>query len=103
MADELKSSTTLAAGGVYEHGAGTNDPMVLYFRASTTKQGADGLGIDAQKQMCIDYLNGGKWKVIGEFIEVESGAKSEKGKKATGCRAGNVPKARRHAVGGQAG
>ncbi len=81
MADELKSSTTLAAGGVYEHGAGTNDPMVLYFRVSTAKQGADGLGIDAQKQMCINYLNGGKWKVIGEFIEVESGGKSEKERK----------------------
>jgi DNA invertase Pin-like site-specific DNA recombinase len=78
MTEELKSSTTLAAGGVYEHGGGTDDLMVLYHRASTTKQGADGLGIDAQKQMCINYLNGGKWKVIGEFIEVESGGKSEK-------------------------
>jgi DNA invertase Pin-like site-specific DNA recombinase len=78
MTEELKSSTTLAAGGVYEHGGGTDDLIVEYHRASTTRQGADGLGIDAQKQMCINYLNGGKWKVIGEFIEVESGGKSEK-------------------------
>ena len=78
MTEELKSSTTLADGGVYEHGGGTDDLIVEYHRASTTRQGADGLGIDAQKQMCINYLNGGKWKVIGEFIEVESGAKSEK-------------------------
>ena len=81
MTEELKSSTTLADGGVYEYGGGTDDPMVLYFRVSTAKQGADGLGIDAQKQMCINYLNGGKWKVIGEFIEVESGGKSEKERK----------------------
>ena len=81
MTEELKASTTLADGGVYEYGGGTDDPMVLYFRVSTAKQGADGLGIDAQKQMCINYLNGGKWKVIGEFIEVESGGKSEKERK----------------------
>jgi DNA invertase Pin-like site-specific DNA recombinase len=78
MTEELKSSTTLAAGGVYEHGGGTDDLIVEYHRASTTRQGADGLGIDAQRKMCMDYLNGGKWKVIGEFIEVESGGKSEK-------------------------
>ena len=81
MTEELKGSTTLAAGGVYEHGGGTDDPIVLLFRVSTAKQGADGLGIDAQKKMCMDYLNGGKWKVIGEFIEVESGGKSEKERK----------------------
>jgi hypothetical protein len=103
MTEELKASTTLADVGVYEHGGGTDDPMVLYFRVSTAKQGADGLGIDAQKQMCINYLNGGKWKVIGEFIEVESGGKSEKERKATGCRAGALSEARRHAPGGQAG
>ena len=79
MAEELKSSTSREdAGDIYEHGAGTNDKIVLYFRNSTTKQGAEGLGIDAQKKMCIDHLNGGNWQVIGEFIEVESGAKSEK-------------------------
>jgi len=78
MTEELKSSTTLADSGVYEHGGGTDDLIVEYHRASTTRQGADGLGIDAQRKMCMDYLNGGKWKVIGEFIEVESGAKSEK-------------------------
>jgi len=78
MTEELKASTTLAAGGVYEHGGGTDDPIVLLFRVSTAKQGADGLGIDAQKKMCMDYLNGGNWRVIGEFIEVESGGKSDK-------------------------
>ena len=78
MTEELKASTTLADGGVYEYGGGTDDPIVLLFRVSTAKQGADGLGIDAQKKMCMDYLNGGNWRVIGEFIEVESGGKSDK-------------------------
>mgnify|MGYP003126328675 CR=1 FL=1 len=52
--------------------------LVEYLRVSTAKQGADGLGIDAQKKMCSDYRNGGNWRVVGQFIEVESGGKSDK-------------------------
>ena len=52
--------------------------IVLYYRVSTTKQGADGIGIAAQKRICLDFLNGGEWEVIGEYIEVESGAKNDR-------------------------
>lgn len=46
---------------------------VAYFRVSTAKQGKSGLGVDAQRKAVADYLNGGEWTLIGEFVEVESG------------------------------
>ena len=50
-----------------------NGKFVAYYRVSTDKQGKSGLGLDAQRQAVENYLNGGNWKLIGEFTEVESG------------------------------
>src|SRR4051812_42979859 len=47
--------------------------FVAYFRVSTEKQGRSGLGLDAQRKAVSDYLNGGNWDLIGEYVEVESG------------------------------
>jgi DNA invertase Pin-like site-specific DNA recombinase len=47
--------------------------FVSYYRVSTSRQGRSGLGIEAQKRSVSDYLNGGDWDLIGEFVEVESG------------------------------
>jgi DNA invertase Pin-like site-specific DNA recombinase len=47
---------------------------VAYYRVSTLKQGKSGLGIDAQREAVQRFLNGGKWKLLHEFIEVESGS-----------------------------
>src|SRR6185437_4942878 len=47
-------------------------------RVSTTKQGIGGLGVDAQKAAVANYLNGGSWKIVGEFVEVESGRRSDR-------------------------
>ena len=47
--------------------------FVAYYRVSTTKQGINGLGMDSQKELIKNYLNGGNWELIGEFSEVESG------------------------------
>jgi hypothetical protein len=41
---------------------------------STDKQGQSGLGLDAQRQAVMNYLNGGPWRLVDEFIEVESGS-----------------------------
>jgi hypothetical protein len=30
----------------------------------------------AQRKAVEDYLNGGRWKLLGEFIEVESGKRA---------------------------
>jgi DNA invertase Pin-like site-specific DNA recombinase len=34
--------------------------------------------LEAQKQAVADYLNGGDWKIVAEFTEVESGKKSDR-------------------------
>lgn len=51
--------------------------FISYLRVSTTKQGIDGLGIEAQKKAIADFLNGGRWKVLDEFVEVESGKRDD--------------------------
>lgn len=51
-------------------------PFVAYYRVSTAKQGQSGLGVEAQRSAVAAYLNGGDWRVIGEFTEVESGRNS---------------------------
>lgn len=47
--------------------------FVAYYRVSTDRQGRSGLGLEAQQKAVRDYLNGGTWELIGEFVEVESG------------------------------
>ncbi len=46
--------------------------FVSYLRVSTAKQGASGLGRDAQRETVASFLNGGEWELFGEFEEVES-------------------------------
>ncbi len=55
-----------------------SQPFIAYYRVSTMKQGVGGLGIEAQKAAVANYLNGGSWKIVGEFIEVESGRRSDR-------------------------
>jgi DNA invertase Pin-like site-specific DNA recombinase len=50
--------------------------FVAYYRVSTARQGISGLGLDAQRKSVADYLNGGAWRLLGEFEEVESGKNS---------------------------
>ena len=40
--------------------------------------GQSGLGIEAQRQAVATYLNGGNWRIVGEFVEVESGRRSDR-------------------------
>lgn len=47
--------------------------FVAYYRVSTAKQGTSGLGLDAQREAVMHYLNGGKWELLKEFTEVETG------------------------------
>jgi DNA invertase Pin-like site-specific DNA recombinase len=51
----------------------TAGKFVSYCRVSTAKQGVSGLGLEAQKSAILQFLNGGTWELIGEFVEVESG------------------------------
>ena len=51
--------------------------FVAYYRVSTDRQGQSGLGLEAQQEAVKLFLNGGKWSLIGEFTEVESGARKK--------------------------
>lgn len=51
--------------------------FVSYLRVSTKRQGTSGLGLDAQRKAIADYLNGGQWELVQEFLEVESGKRHE--------------------------
>jgi DNA invertase Pin-like site-specific DNA recombinase len=57
---------TMASGG-----------FVAYYRVSTAKQGASGLGLEAQRATIENYLNG-KWHIVAEFTEVESGRNGDR-------------------------
>ena len=52
--------------------------FVAYYRVSTDRQGQSGLGLDAQRKAVMDYLDGGNWKLVAEFTEVESGKNSDR-------------------------
>lgn len=52
--------------------------FVCYYRVSTGRQGKSGLGLEAQRAAVATYLNGGNWRIIDEFTEVESGKRSDR-------------------------
>jgi DNA invertase Pin-like site-specific DNA recombinase len=49
---------------------------ISYLRVSTKRQGRSGLGLEAQRNSVDEYLNGGNWALVKEFVEVESGKRS---------------------------
>jgi DNA invertase Pin-like site-specific DNA recombinase len=52
--------------------------FVAYFRVSTARQGASGLGLEGQREAVRAYLNGGDWTLLGEFTDVESGKNADR-------------------------
>jgi DNA invertase Pin-like site-specific DNA recombinase len=52
--------------------------FVSYLRVSTARQGQSGLGLEAQRKAVEDFLNGGRWRVVQEFVEVESGKNNDR-------------------------
>lgn len=54
----------------------TRTAYVAYYRVSTTKQGATGHGMEAQRAAVLAFLAGNS--PIAEFVEVESGKRSDR-------------------------
>lgn len=52
--------------------------FVLYSRVSTQRQAVSGLGLEAQRRAATDFLNGGKWTIVAEFVEAESGKRNDR-------------------------
>jgi DNA invertase Pin-like site-specific DNA recombinase len=68
-----------ANGGITTvHPIGAKKSQALRRSVSTGKQAKSGLGIEAQRQAVATYLNGGNWRIIAEFTEVESGKRSDR-------------------------
>jgi DNA invertase Pin-like site-specific DNA recombinase len=63
-----------------------NGEFVAYYRVSTQKQGQSGLGLEAQKTAVHQFLNGGRWKLLHELVEVESGKNADRPKLAEALR-----------------
>jgi DNA invertase Pin-like site-specific DNA recombinase len=51
----------------------SQDQFVTYYRVSTARQGASGLGLDAQRQTVQQYITGATRTALAEFVEVETG------------------------------
>ena len=47
--------------------------FITYLRVSTQKQGAEGLGISAQRAMCEQFVRSKGGEIVREFLDVESG------------------------------
>jgi DNA invertase Pin-like site-specific DNA recombinase len=56
----------------------TNGKFVSYLRVSTARQGESGLGLEGQRESVAAYLNGGKWTLVREVVEVESGKRNDR-------------------------
>lgn len=51
----------------------TKTHFAIYIRVSTQKQGMSGLGLDAQKKICEDYIRSKSGECVALFKDVESG------------------------------
>jgi DNA invertase Pin-like site-specific DNA recombinase len=52
--------------------------FVSYCRVSTAKQGRSGLGLEAQRSAIAEFLAGGQWKLVAEYVEVETGKNDDR-------------------------
>jgi DNA invertase Pin-like site-specific DNA recombinase len=68
--------------------------FVSYLRVSTKRQGESGLGLEAQRAAVETWLNGGRWQLVAEHVEVESGKRDDNrpslAKAIGACRAFNA-------------
>ena len=52
--------------------------FIAYYRVSTVRQGRSQLGLEAQRHAVRSYLDGGRWQLVEEIVEVESGKRSDR-------------------------
>ena len=67
--------------------------FVCYFRVSTFRQGESGLGLDGQRAAVEAFVRQHGGAIVGQYVEVESGRKSdrpERGKTLAAARKGRA-------------
>src|SRR5215217_7241103 len=53
--------------------------VVAYYRVSTAKQGASGLGLEAQQKAVEDLCGARGWEIIAPpYVEIESGGRADR-------------------------
>ena len=52
--------------------------FIAYYRVSTARQGQSGLGLEAQQASVNSYLTSTGSELVAEFVEVESGKKTQR-------------------------
>jgi DNA invertase Pin-like site-specific DNA recombinase len=68
--------------------------VVSYLRVSTDRQGRSGLGIDAQRDAIRRFIeSSGGWPPVAEFVETESGRKTDRPQLAAALAACRVHRA----------
>ena len=67
--------------------------FIAYLRVSTQRQGASGLGIEAQRAAVNAFLSGGRWELMEEFVETESGKRNDRPQLAAALAAAKRQKA----------
>jgi DNA invertase Pin-like site-specific DNA recombinase len=60
--------------------------FVAYYRVSTQRQGRSGLGLEAQQRAVRDHLDGGRWRLIAEITEIETGKRADRPKLAAALK-----------------
>ena len=55
--------------------------FIAYYRVSTQKQGASGLGLEAQRAQAVSFA-AGRGEIVAEFVEIESGKRNDRPKLA---------------------
>ncbi len=68
-------------------------PFVAYYRVSTQRQGASGLGLAAQRQAVDDLVRRSGGKIVAEFQELESGANDARPKLAAAMATARIHRA----------
>ena len=61
----------------HRSGSHMSELFVAYDRVSTQRQGASGLGLEAQQATVATFVASRSAALVGTFTEVESGRKSE--------------------------
>jgi DNA invertase Pin-like site-specific DNA recombinase len=56
----------------------SEEKYIAYFRVSTERQGISGLGLEAQKSAVGLFIARSGGEILAEFVEVESGRKSDR-------------------------